>query len=66
MPSDKCNSVMAKATGLIFYSLTLLWPDRCLLAYRSTYNAFFTDLPVSFVSHFNFADSEKCQIGDST
>ena len=30
----------------------LLRPDRCLLAYRSTYNAFFMDLPVSsFVSH---------------
>ena len=26
--------------------------DRCLLAYRSTYNAFFMDIPVSsFVSH---------------
>ena len=30
----------------------LLRPERCLLAYHSTYNAFFMDLPVSsFVSH---------------
>ena len=29
-----------------------LWPERCLLEYRSTCNAFFMDLPVSsFVSH---------------
>ena len=49
MPSDKCNSIMAKATGLIFHCST---SERCLLAYCSTYNAFFMDLPVSsFVSH---------------
>jgi len=30
-----------------------LQPERCLLAYRSTYNAYFMDLPVSFfVCHF--------------
>ena len=30
----------------------LLRAERCLLAYRSTYNAFFMDIPVSsFVSH---------------
>ena len=52
MPSDKCNSIMAKATGLIFHCSTSLQPDRCLLAYHSTCNVFFMDLPVSsFVSH---------------
>ena len=50
MPSDKRNPITAKATGLIFW--TLLRPNRCLLAYRSTYSAFFMDLPLSsFVSH---------------
>ena len=55
MPSDKRNSTMSKDTGLIFYYFycsASLWPERCLLAYRSMYNAFFMDLPVScFVSH---------------
>ena len=52
MPSDKRNSIMAKATGLIFHCSTLLQPDTYLLAYHSTHNAFFMDLPVSsFVSH---------------
>ena len=53
MPLDKCNSITAKATGLIFslFDVTF-WPDRCLLVYCSTYNVFFMDLPVSsFVSH---------------
>ena len=41
---------MARATGLIIFHLLL--PKRCLLAYRSTCNAFFRDLPVSsFVFH---------------
>ena len=50
---DKCSSITAKAKGLIFFHCsTLLQPDTCLLAYRSTYSAFFMDLPVSsFVSH---------------
>ena len=45
MPSDKHNTITAKAMGLIFHYLTLLQPKRCLLAYRSMYNAFFMDLP---------------------
>ena len=52
MPADKRNLMTAKAMGLIFHCSMLLRPERCLLAYRSTYNAFFMDLPVSFfVSH---------------
>ena len=52
MPSDKRNSIMAKATDLIFHCSMLLQPDWCLLAYCSMYNVFFMDLPVSsFVSH---------------
>ena len=42
MPSDKCNLIMAKAMGLIFFHCSmLLQPERCLLAYHSSYNAFF-------------------------
>jgi len=44
--------------GLIFYCLTSLQPERCLLAYHSIHMAFLMDLPVS---SFVFADSEKCQ-----
>ena len=52
MPSDKRNSITAKATGLIFSLFALLRLDRYLLAYRSICNVFFIDLPVfSFVSH---------------
>ena len=49
MPSDKCNSITAKAMDLIFHCLTSLQLDTCLLAYCSTYNAFFRDLSVSFL-----------------
>ena len=60
MPSDKRNSITAKATGLIFLLFTLLQRERCLLAYHSTYNAFFMDLPVSFcVSHSSLLTA-KC------
>ena len=55
MPSDKYNSIMAMATGLIFHCLTLLQPDMCLLAYYSIYNAFFMDLPVLLCVPFIFA-----------
>jgi len=53
MPSDQCNSIAAKTTGLTFFRCSMsLQPKRCLLAYRSMCNAFFRDLPVSsFVSH---------------
>ena len=53
MPSDKHNSITAKAKDLVFLHCSMsLRPERCLLAYRSTYNAFFMDLPVSScVSH---------------
>ena len=52
MPSDKHNSITAKAIGLIYHCLTLLQPDTCHLACHSMYNAFFMDLPVSsFVSN---------------
>ena len=52
MPSDKRNSIIAKARGLIFICSTSLLPKKCFLEYRSMYNAFFMDLPVSsFVSH---------------
>jgi len=48
---------MAKATDCS----TLLQPERCLLAYRSTCNPSFIDIPVSFFTYVPFvlADSEK-------
>ena len=55
MPSDKHNSITAKAMGLIFSLF-----DVALVAYHSTYNAFFMDLPVSsFVSHSSLLTA-KC------
>ena len=52
MPSDKHNLITANSIGLIFHCSMSLRPERCLLAYRSMYNAFFMDLPVfSFVTH---------------
>ena len=49
MPSDKHNSIMAKATGLTFSLFDLA---SGLLAYRTMYDVFFMDLPVSsFVFH---------------
>ena len=60
MPSDKRSSITAKATGLILMSLR---PDRCLLAYRSMYNAFFMDLPVSsFVSHSSLLTAKSVDL----
>ena len=57
MPPDKCNSITAKATGLTFHRSTLLWPDRCLLAYGST------DLPVSsFVSHSSLLTAKSVDL----
>ena len=52
MPSDKRYSITAKATGLIFSLFDVTSARQVPLAYHSTYNAFFMDLPVSFfVSH---------------
>ena len=65
--TDQCFDTwsVTKATGLIFHCSTLLRPERCLLAYHSTYNAFFMDLPVSsFVSHSSLltAKSVDCNL----
>ena len=63
MPSDKHNSITAKATGLIFHCSISLQPDRCLLTYRSMYNAFFMDLPVSsFVSHSSLLTAKSVDL----
>jgi len=64
MPSDKCNLITAKATGLNFLAVKCHFGQRgiYLLAYHHTFNAVFKDIPVSplFIL-FIFADSEKCQ-----
>ena len=64
MPSDKCNSITAKATGLIFHCLMLLRPDRCFWhTYHSAYNAFFMNLPVfSFVSHSSLLTAKSVDL----
>ena len=63
MPSDKRNSITAKATGWIFLLFALLRLDRYLLAYRSMYNAFFMDLPVSsFVSHSSLQTAKSVDL----
>ena len=68
MPSNKHNSIVAKATGLIFSLFDIASARQVLLAYCSMYNAFFMDLPASVLLcvSFIFADSEKCRFVDST
>ena len=52
MLSDKRNSIMAKAMGLIFSLFDVASARQVILAYHSIYNAFFMGLPMSsFVSH---------------
>jgi len=36
MPSDSCNSTMAKSMDMTFCCSTLLQPERCLLPYHCT------------------------------
>jgi len=51
---------MDMAIGLIFFHYsTLLRPERCLLVYSGTYNAFFMDLLLCVI----FTDNEKCRFG---
>jgi len=67
LPSDLCNSTMAKATGLFFHCLTSLQPERCLLPYRYAYNVFFMDLArPSFVSHSSLLSTKSVNfvVGD--
>jgi len=67
MPSDKDNLLTAKTTGLFFHYSTLLQPERCLVVYCSTYNAFFSELYTSVLLcvPFIFADSERCRFGST-
>ena len=52
MLSNKRNSITANTTGLVFHCSTLLRRERCLFEFRSMYNVFFMDLPMSsFVFH---------------
>ena len=63
MPPDKHNSIMAKAMGLIFSLFDVASAQEAPLAYRSTYNAFFMDLPVSsFVSHSSLLTAENVDL----
>ena len=64
MPLDKHNLIMAEAMDLIFHCLASLRPERYLLAYHRTYNAFFMDLPVSsFVSHSSLMTAKSVDLG---
>ena len=54
MPSGKCKSIKAKATGLIFSLFDVASAHQVPfdITYHSWYNIFFMDLPVSsFVCH---------------
>ena len=63
MPSDKRNLKTAKATDLIFLLFDVASAKRYLLAYHSTYNAFFMDLPVSsFVSHSSLLTAKSVDL----
>jgi len=52
MSSDHVTQQWLRLCTLFFHCSMSLQPARCLLAYHSTYNTFFMDLPVpSFVFH---------------
>ena len=63
MPSDKRNSITAKATGLTFSLFNVASARLVPLVYRSTYNASFMDLPVfSFVSHSSLLTAKRVDL----
>ena len=66
MPSYKCNSITAKATGLIFSLFDIALAQEvpfCLLQYVQCILHGLTS--VLFCVPLIFADIEKCQFGDS-
>ena len=65
MPSDQCNSIMAKATGLIFVTVRRRFSPRGTFGIL---HAFFRDLLESFVFHLSlltFCIMEIMQIKSS-
>ena len=67
MPPDKCNSIMAKAMGLIFSLFDIALAQEVpfgMLQYVQCILHALTS--VLLCVPFIFADSEKCQFGGST
>ena len=70
MPSDKRNSITAKATGLIFslFSVASARQVPFGIPQLAQYNQYLLHglTSVLLCVPFIFADSEKCQFGNST
>ena len=67
MPSDKCNSVTAKATGLIFLLFDVALAREVPFGIPQYVQCILHGLPsVLLCVPFIFADSEKCRFGSST
>ena len=64
MPSDKCNSIMAKATGLIFSFFNITSAREVPFGIPQYIQCILHGLTsVLLCLPFIFADSEKCQFG---
>ena len=67
MPSDKRNSITAKATGLIFSLFDVALAQQVPFGIPQYVQCILHGLTsVLFCVPFIFADSEKCRFGDST
>ena len=64
MPSDKHNSITARATGLTFSPFDVALTQEVPFDIpHYTYNAFFMDLPVSsFVSHSSLLTAKSVDL----
>ena len=66
MPSDKCNSIMAKATDLIFSLFDVTSAREVPFGISQYVQCILHELTsVLLCVSFIFADSEKCQFGGS-
>ena len=66
MPSDKSNSIMAKATGLIFSLFDVASAREVPLGIPQYIQCILHELAsILLCVPFIFADSERCQFGSS-
>ena len=67
MPSDKCNLITAKVTGLIFSLFNVALAQEVPFGIPQYIQCILHGLTsVLLCVPFIFADSEKCQLGSST
>ena len=67
MPSDKCNLITAKATGLIFSLFDIVLAQEVPFGIPQYTQCILHGLTsVLFCVPFIFAGSKKCRFGDST